>query len=1566
MATQPSRVEAIFTDAVTKPTPAERAAFLNQACGDDAPLRERVEALLHAHDNAGSFLQLPGTDARTALAAIGEGPGAVVGRYKLLEQIGEGGFGVVFMAEQKEPVRRKVALKVIKLGMDTKQVVGRFEAERQALALMDHPNIAKVLDGGATEEGRPYFVMELVHGIPITHFCDENKLTTRQRLELFVQVCSALQHAHQKGIIHRDLKPGNVLVTMHDDKPVPKIIDFGVAKAINQRLTEHTVFTEFRQLIGTPAYMSPEQAQMSGLDVDTRSDIYSAGVLLYELLTGATPFDPSELRDAACAEMQRIIREVEPPAPSTRLSTLAAGALKSVAERRRCDPKALGGLLKGELDWIIMKCLEKDRSRRYETVNGLARDIQRYLSDEPVEACPPSTTYRLRKLFRKHKREAVAALAVIIALVLGVLGTSIGLWRAQINLTAAKDAEQHARQSAHEMEVERNLAAANETKARGAERRETSQRKQAEAVAGILDSIFQRLDPYRQDKDAGDLRSQLVKQLDNIAAAIEKDQAGEPLVRARLRDSLGWTELRLGEVNKAEKLLELAIEDSKANGSSDDAQKFRILYHQGVAHQQAGRYLDSIELLEQVRDWQTKNLNANSADSLAALRDLADAYETEGRTAESVQLYEQVRDRQIATIGPDATDTLVTQRDLAHTLGRGGRTAEATQSLKNLYDRLVNKLGATHPDTLITLRSLADEYCQAGQAARAVALLEQIRDQQISRLGPEHMDVLHTLTELGWAYRQAGRLSDAIKLLEQLLETESRKLGEDHPWRDIAANNLADAYEATGRIPDAVEMFEKLYAQRLHRLGPGHPSTINTQYALSRAYEAEGQYQKAVDLLEQVRDQRIARLGSDHPDVLITLGQLGSAYQDIGRDSDAITVLEQVRVQMMQDLGPNHRFTLVTMHNLALAYGRVGRHEEAIDLLQKVINVQKEEGSFFRATTESVLAAEYRRAGRVAEAIELFEQARLETVQRLGPNDPDSLAIAYGLAQAYGDAGRTTDAIVLMEQVQRGAIHAFGPDHPHAITSSEELESLYRKVGRSTDAAKLFREVMRGKLAAKNRDLAIHPSDPMLLADRGHLYARMGRFAEAAADFRKALDLKPDDQMNWHCYVPLLLVLGDVDAYREWRSKQLQRFQDVAEGSAADDVAKDYLMLPAVGDELRTVTELADRAFVESRPDKRFASLKGLTEYRRGNYREAIGWLHEESYSGTNPLDNLWTTRNLLLMSMCYSKLGEQPMARLALGNASRAAAKLPRAGEDDLDHRFFMDWISCQTLRREAVQMIGVVEPATKPADLPKMSGLADGWQWTASKRMIGSRIEYLSRKLEQNLEAPVAAATRYARAGLYVRLADFDHALSDYRRAIELAPDNHLYWHDGFIPLILQAGDLDGYRVWRNKELRQFRNTTDAGTAHRVSKDAMMTPLDGEDLKIAVALADRAVAKEGDSWGGCQTKGMAEYRSGHFQAAISFLIKSRDLIHDSKNPTIDEFFIAMSYERAGNREKARESLDRARQDMADLPSAREYGFGSSDWILCQVVRQEAEALFNKNGPATKPASSTQPVESK
>ena len=453
----------IYLRAVEKKTPQERAAFLDGACGDDLALRTKVEALLRENADD-SFLEHPAVEGVTVVdpSPLSEGPGTEIGRYKLLQKVGEGGMGVVYMAEQTQPVTRKVALKIIKLGMDTAQVVARFEAERQALAMMDHPNIAKVLDAGATDTGRPYFVMELVRGVPITEYCDKNKLSTAQRLGLFIPVCHAIQHAHQKGVIHRDIKPTNVMVTLHDGNPVPKVIDFGIAKATNQKLTEKTLFTNYAQMIGTPAYMSPEQAEMSGLDVDTRTDVYSLGVLLYELLTGTTPFPTKELLSLGYGQMQKIIAEKEPPKPSTRLSTMQHEERTVVAKNRSMEVSALGRMFKGDLDWIVMKALEKDRTRRYETVNGLAADIKRHLNNEPVSAVAPTFSYQLSKFSRRNSRYMRVAAAVGALLLVALLFSTFQAVRA----TRARTAAEAARRAALKSESTARAAQANEAKLR--------------------------------------------------------------------------------------------------------------------------------------------------------------------------------------------------------------------------------------------------------------------------------------------------------------------------------------------------------------------------------------------------------------------------------------------------------------------------------------------------------------------------------------------------------------------------------------------------------------------------------------------------------------------------------------------------------------------------------------------------------------------------------------------------------------------------------------------------------------------------------------------------------------------------------------------------------------------------------------------------------------------------------------------------------------------------------------------------------------------------------------------
>ncbi len=602
-----NREKEIFEQAVDLPSPEARLGYVQGACGGDAGLLARVHTLLRAHDATGGFLpDNPGAAASTtishAMDESSERSGVIGGRYKLLEKIGEGGFGTVYMAEQEVPVRRRVALKVIKLGMDTKEVVARFEAERQALAMMDHPNIAKVLDGGTTETGRPYFVMELVKGVPITTYCDQRQLSTPARLELFMLVCQAVQHAHQKGIIHRDIKPSNILVTEQDDRPVPKVIDFGVARATQARLTEKTMFTQFHQMVGTPAYMSPEQTGLANLDIDTRSDIYSLGVLLYELLTGCTPFDAKKLLEAGYEGIMRIIREVEPPKPSTRLSSLTVQELSDLGGRRQEEPRRLGRAVQGDLDWIVMKALEKDRKRRYETASDLAADIERHLGNEPIVARPTSSFYRFRKMIRRNR---VTSAAVVTFVALWIVGSGISTYMAVRAVRAEKEAEDSASSLSY--------------------------------VYSLMSRVFEQVsEPEITLRQALDRVARNLRADDGLFSSRGLKNRGE------IGRFLGDTYLQLGEYPTAIDFLEKAVALHKAQFGNADGMTLESMAHLARGYQQMGRPADALPLFETIYRAKLANDGPDSFSALRSLRELGFAYLAAGQEAKGVAQVESV------------------------------------------------------------------------------------------------------------------------------------------------------------------------------------------------------------------------------------------------------------------------------------------------------------------------------------------------------------------------------------------------------------------------------------------------------------------------------------------------------------------------------------------------------------------------------------------------------------------------------------------------------------------------------------------------------------------------------------------------------------------------------------------------------------------------------------------------------------------------------------------------------------------------------------------------------------
>ncbi|MBX9622306.1 MAG: serine/threonine-protein kinase [Gemmataceae bacterium] len=904
MPLDPRRVKALFVAALDLPDAPARAALLDRECGPDNDLRQRVERLLAAHDEAasesgpapsftsplagevaelrsnsaggGSFASPPPTrpgpadrgdlprkgggeepaaptidlpphtptaDLSPASPLAGESAaqrrvggssvstadhdpapdeGTVIGgRYKLLQQIGEGGMGTVWMAEQLHPVRRKVAVKLVKEGMDSRRVLARFEAERQALALMDHPHIAKVLDAGTTgpgahapgyepsplrgsddfspggaaarsqgreplvaSPGRPYFVMELVKGVPLTQFCDAHRLTVPQRLELFQQICSAVQHAHQKGVIHRDLKPGNVLVESHDGKPVPKVIDFGLAKAVSELpLTDKSLFTAYGAVMGTPQYMAPEQAAFNAVDVDTRADIYALGVILYELLTGTPPIEKDRLRQAALDEVLRVIREEDPPTPSHRLST--AEGTPSVAANRQTEPKKLGRLVKGDLDWMVMKALSKDRNRRYETANGFAADVGRYLAGEPVLAVPPSAGYRLRKFVRRHKGQVVAAGLVLFALLAGIAGTTWGLVEAKKQERLAVAAQHAEAERAEGERLARLDAQANErlagerlvqveverTKADAARVEAEGKAAEANAVVSFFaDTVFAAARPKGQDGGLGrdvTLRDAITAALPALATGF-KDQ---PLVEARLRWTLGGTFGYLGQPAEA------------------------------------------VEQCERARALFTRHRGPDHPGTLTSMNNLALGYEGLGRHADALALREETLAASRRVLGPDHRITLTSMSSLAVSYHSLGRHPEALRLNEEVLTAQKRVLGPDHPDTLKSMINLALSYRALGRPADAIELREATLAASRRVLGPDHPDTLLSMNNLAASYADSGRTADALKLHEETLAARRRVLGPDHPNTLTSMRNLALSYRALGRPADSIKLFSELMAE---------------------------------------------------------------------------------------------------------------------------------------------------------------------------------------------------------------------------------------------------------------------------------------------------------------------------------------------------------------------------------------------------------------------------------------------------------------------------------------------------------------------------------------------------------------------------------------------------------------------------------------------------------------------------------------------------------------------------------------------------------------------------------
>ncbi len=1145
--TNVSVVKEVLAQAIALQGP-DRAAFLDQACAGDAALRAEVEAYLSAFEKNDALLGKGGETADLAVT-LPESAGTSVGRYKLLQQIGEGGFGVVFMAEQEFPVRRKVALKIIKLGMDTKQVVARFEAERQALAMMDHPGVARVFDGGATETGRPYFVMELVRGTPITQYCDEHKLTIRQRLELFAQVCQAVQHAHQKGIIHRDIKPSNVLVSTQDDRPAAKVIDFGIAKATQARLTEKTLFTDFRQMIGTPEYMSPEQAE-GDLDIDTRTDVYSLGVLLYELLAGSPPFDPKELRSKAFAEMQRIIREVEPPRPSTRVGsaprTGVAPASRRWAHRRgasvsaegpqsgpyedvlrtaahrRTDVRSLVRTLHGELDWIVMKALEKDRGRRYETANGFASDIQRYLGDEAVLACPPSAAYRLRKFARRNRTALLTGGLVLAALVIGIV---VSTWQA----IRAVRAEQLA-----ETRLEKETAARNEAVvARAAE---AGQRREAER--------------QREQAEANFARAR--KAVDEYFTLVSE---------SKLFDVPGLQPLR-------RELLEAALRFYKetANERSNDP---------GLLADLAVSYL-RVCFIDIVLD--------RNEDALAAARQALDVIdrllrEYPGRTEYHRRLAGFWKGRRAITdktdIPRDPELAIGTAKRLVDTWARLARENPTVAGFKS--DRAAIEM---YTAELLNSAGEREQSLQFLQDAQAV-LDELVREYPtVAQYRADLADVIDVLRNTLAALGHQQEAEDACRRRFVLLDHLASELPTIPVYRYELLDSLMQmarllekrpGQEAEQHLRRAAAIGEKLVADA-PRVNYYQSRLVTVYYALARLLgrkgrlaEAESAYDRAIKL----GDKLVAQFPDAPARNDVIRAYLEFAELQLARSRPDAAKEFYAKALQLDPAKP----TLLNELAWRLATSPVEQFRDptwAVEYARKAVELAPQDGNNW-----NTLGVAFYSAGEWKSAIESLEKS---TQLRKGGDSWDFLF----LAMAHWQLGHKDEARKRYDQ---------------AADWMKKNPSQYAELLR-------FRAEAAGILGIENTDV-------VLLLDRGNAHAAAGRWDEAAADFSRAVEVDPNDATASFALAIVLLKTGREAEYRRHCHAFLERAAGSREFTVADRAAKVALLWPVDGADFQRACELADFAATATEPRRIvpwMQLVKALAEYRRDRFDSANQW----------------------------------------------------------------------------------------------------------------------------------------------------------------------------------------------------------------------------------------------------------------------------------------------------------------------------------------------------------------------
>jgi eukaryotic-like serine/threonine-protein kinase len=969
-----SLIQEVFHEAIAK-RPQMLLTWLRSRCGEDEQVITQVLRMLEEDRRSvpllDAALAIPAssvtqsTDAVLPHGAPIEVEGSVIDRYHLLQKIGEGGMGEVWLAEQKEPVRRRVALKLVKAGMNSREVIARFESERQALALMDHPAIAKVLDAGSTLQGAPYFVMEYVAGVPITTYCDNHRLNTSERLELFMHVCEGVQHAHQKAIIHRDLKPSNILVTEVDGHPAPKIIDFGVAKALTQKLTADSLFTRVGALVGTPQYMSPEQALSSGEDIDTRTDVYSLGVILYELLAGVHPID---LRKAAFEEFLRRLREDDPPKPSTKFRAQDPDTSTDLARKRHTEPPALVKQMRGDLDSIALKALEKDRSRRYGSPSDFASDIARYLKDEPVLAVPPSAAYRASKFARRYR----GALVVVCAFVLVLVAASV----ISIHQSVRASREAASAQAVNDF-LQNDLL--------------------AQASVANQSGPSAKLDPNLKVRTA----------LDRAAQRIAGKFDQQPEVEAAVRDTIGRTYMDLGLYPEARAQLERAVELYRRSLGADHPITLITMSHLGGVAYRQGKYPEAESILNQTLEAQRRVLGPDHPDTLSSMNTLANVYLGQGKYAQAEALDSQILEIRRRVLGPEHPETLASINNLANAYDDQGKYAQAEALDGEALEIKRRIFGPEHPATLASMNNLANVYHDEGKDTQAEALHSQTLEIKRRVLGPEHPDTLESMNNLANVYETEGKYAQAEPLYSQTLEIKRRVFGSENPQTLIAMNNLSGVYSSQGKYEQAEALDRQTVEIERRVLGPEHPWTLTTTSNLADDYGAEAKYEQAEALYSQTLEIRRRVLGPEHPETLIALSNFASLYQRQGKYALAESYASQTLAGRRRALGPEHPVTMEAADDLALAYLSQGKFTESEPLAREAMQTdrknQPDDWQCYRA--ESLLGASLAGQKRYAEAEPLLlegYQGMLARKQTMTVEDRLNLNLAHEwLVQLY-------------------------------------------------------------------------------------------------------------------------------------------------------------------------------------------------------------------------------------------------------------------------------------------------------------------------------------------------------------------------------------------------------------------------------------------------------------------------------------------------------------------------------------------------------------------------------------